>query len=290
VESYALTGKTPVDERDHIIAKMATAGHTENVVTTTCMVLTEGWDCPDLRQIVLARPTQSPLVYMQQLGRGTRTAPGKKAIIVLDIQDNYRKSGLCNCLSTVFGLRPDIQIEGNVTQELAEREEKKEKDEAGSQPANTTASERVSLVLEELLFTMPIELERSKLAWFSPDEGVFTVQVDNGKYWEIRENALRYDLYGCNPTGKKLLAQSADIVELEKQASEMTEKWWPHNAYMWNKRKRADWSAQPVTEKQKNLLRRIDARINPQIISKATASEIIRAWIAKKEQKRRLAK
>ncbi len=53
-------------------------------------VLTEGFDDPSITCVLLARPTRSPLVYSQCLGRGLRTHPGKQACTVIDIVDRQQ--------------------------------------------------------------------------------------------------------------------------------------------------------------------------------------------------------
>jgi hypothetical protein len=53
-----------------------------------CDLLNEGWDCPDIEVLMMARPTLSKVIYLQQLGRGTRTAPGKDCLVVFDFVDN----------------------------------------------------------------------------------------------------------------------------------------------------------------------------------------------------------
>ncbi len=55
----------------------------------TCSLITEGWDSPRTSIIVMARPTMSKVLYLQQLGRGTRKYPGKEALYVIDVVDNY---------------------------------------------------------------------------------------------------------------------------------------------------------------------------------------------------------
>ena len=55
----------------------------------TCSLLTEGWDVPHTSVIVMARPTLSKVLYTQQLGRGTRKFPGKEALYVIDVVDQY---------------------------------------------------------------------------------------------------------------------------------------------------------------------------------------------------------
>jgi superfamily II DNA or RNA helicase len=57
-------------------------------VLCACDLLNEGWDCPDIEALLMARPTLSRVVYLQQLGRGTRKAAGKECLIVFDFVDN----------------------------------------------------------------------------------------------------------------------------------------------------------------------------------------------------------
>jgi DNA repair protein RadD len=76
-----IDGNTPADERDDILARLS-RGEVELV--TNCMVLTEGWDQPDVACIVLARPTKSMGLYRQMIGRVLRPAPGKEYALVLD--------------------------------------------------------------------------------------------------------------------------------------------------------------------------------------------------------------
>ncbi|MDR3154508.1 MAG: DEAD/DEAH box helicase [Deltaproteobacteria bacterium] len=56
-------------------------------------VLTEGWDCPPVDLIMLCRPTMSPGLYVQMLGRGLRAWPGKKDLLFLDLADNWKRHG-----------------------------------------------------------------------------------------------------------------------------------------------------------------------------------------------------
>ena len=53
----------------------------------------EGLDVPDVDMVLFLRPTESPIVFLQQLGRGLRKAPGKEYLIVLDFIGNYEKAG-----------------------------------------------------------------------------------------------------------------------------------------------------------------------------------------------------
>lgn len=55
----------------------------------TVDIFNEGVDIPDVNQVILLRPTESPIVFVQQLGRGLRKARGKEYVIVLDFIGNY---------------------------------------------------------------------------------------------------------------------------------------------------------------------------------------------------------
>ncbi|MDA0835651.1 MAG: DEAD/DEAH box helicase family protein [Planctomycetota bacterium] len=53
-------------------------------------IFNEGVDFPDVRTLMFLRPTESRLIFMQQLGRGLRLSPSKNEVIVLDFIGNYR--------------------------------------------------------------------------------------------------------------------------------------------------------------------------------------------------------
>ena len=76
-----IDGSTPVEERDAILTKLA-AGSVE--VVCNAMVLTEGWDCPSVSCLVLARPTRHMGLYRQMVGRVLRPAPGKTDALIRD--------------------------------------------------------------------------------------------------------------------------------------------------------------------------------------------------------------
>lgn len=81
IPAKAVDGSTKKEERRAIL-KAFKAG--ELRVLANCQVLTEGFDAPETSCVVMAAPTGSDLVYVQRLGRGLRTAPGKEDCLVLD--------------------------------------------------------------------------------------------------------------------------------------------------------------------------------------------------------------
>jgi DNA repair protein RadD len=108
VPAKLLTGDTPVPERAAILSLFETG---ELKVIVNCQVLTEGWDCPAAKCIVLARPTMSFGLVMQMVGRASRPKNGTRPV-VLDLVDNFRHfdgQGLNPIGDIEFPLLPDKQ-------------------------------------------------------------------------------------------------------------------------------------------------------------------------------------
>lgn len=85
-----LDGTTPVDERDAILARLESG---ETLVVSNVGVLCEGTDLPPVKCAILARPTKSTGLYLQQAGRILRPWQGQRAII-LDHAGCAREHGL----------------------------------------------------------------------------------------------------------------------------------------------------------------------------------------------------
>jgi DNA repair protein RadD len=100
-------GETPKTERDAILARLV-SGETEIVVNA--MLLTEGYDCPDVGCIILARPTKNMGLYRQAAGRGLRPAPGKSDVRIIDHAGACFRHGLLSD-PIVWQLSPDKRAE-----------------------------------------------------------------------------------------------------------------------------------------------------------------------------------
>ena len=55
-------------------------------------ILNEGVDIIEVNQVIMLRPTESPIIFIQQLGRGLRKAEGKEYVVILDFIGNYRNN------------------------------------------------------------------------------------------------------------------------------------------------------------------------------------------------------
>jgi superfamily II DNA or RNA helicase len=85
-----LDGNTPEAERSAILARLDSG---ETQLVSNCNVLTEGWDQPSVKCLVLARPTKSLALYMQAAGRSLRPWNGVTPVI-LDHGGNVDRHGL----------------------------------------------------------------------------------------------------------------------------------------------------------------------------------------------------
>lgn len=88
-------------------------------VLCNAMLLTEGWDCPTVDCVVVLRPTKIRSLYVQMIGRGTRTAPGKENLLILDFLWLSQKHDLCRPAD----LSTDTQEDKKVVTEKSEKEE-----------------------------------------------------------------------------------------------------------------------------------------------------------------------
>lgn len=88
-----ITGNTPKAERSSLIEQFR-RGELRALVSVA--VLTTGFDVPDVDCIILLRNTQSPVLYVQIMGRGMRIADGKTDCLVLDFTDTIERLGPVN--------------------------------------------------------------------------------------------------------------------------------------------------------------------------------------------------
>jgi hypothetical protein len=100
VQAQSVSGRMPNQEREQHLRAFRDGGLR---VLCACDILNEGWDCPDIEALFMARPTLSRVVYLQQLGRGTRKAPGKECLVVFDFVDNATRYNQALSIHRVLG-------------------------------------------------------------------------------------------------------------------------------------------------------------------------------------------
>ena len=107
VKAEHIDGTTPKAERDATLERLASG---EIEIVTNCMVLTEGWDMPEVGCCILARPTRKMGLYRQMIGRVLRPAPSKTDAIILDHSGAVYRHGFAED-HVEWTLSPDLRAE-----------------------------------------------------------------------------------------------------------------------------------------------------------------------------------
>ncbi len=85
-----LYGADSQDRREDCIDRLVNDGREDHLdYIFTIDIFNEGVDIPEINQVIMLRPTESPIVFVQQLGRGLRRSEGKEYVVVLDFIGNY---------------------------------------------------------------------------------------------------------------------------------------------------------------------------------------------------------
>ena len=130
-------------------------------VLCNSMLLTEGWDCPDVNCVIVLRPTKVRSLYCQMVGRGTRLAPGKTELLLLDFLWHTSRHELCRPASLICS---DEKVAAKMTENLA--------DSAGCavdiEEAEERASEDVVAEREAALAQKLAEMKKRKRSLVDP--------------------------------------------------------------------------------------------------------------------------
>ncbi|NME35230.1 MULTISPECIES: DEAD/DEAH box helicase [Fusobacterium] len=89
--SIGLTGKNTNEERENAISKLE-KGEISYIISVD--IFNEGIDIPCVNQVIFLRPTESSIIYIQQLGRGLRKYNDKDYVVILDFIGNYKNNFL----------------------------------------------------------------------------------------------------------------------------------------------------------------------------------------------------
>jgi superfamily II DNA or RNA helicase len=187
------------EDREQVLKDFAADKY--NVICNS-MLLTEGWDCPDVDCIVCLRPTKVRSLYCQMVGRGTRICKGKDNLLILDFLWMTEKHELCRpadiiCTSKEVSEKMTKNLEEEAGQEfdIEEAEEKaesevlREREEALAAQLEAMKKRKRKLV-DPLQFEMSISDE--DLALYQPSLG-----WEMGPPTEKQINALEH--YGIFP-------------------------------------------------------------------------------------------
>lgn len=93
-KTIALTGDSSEDMRQKAIDSLESNDENSLDYIFTVDIFNEGIDIPKVNQVVMLRPTESAIVFVQQLGRGLRKNDSKEYVVIIDFIANYEKNFL----------------------------------------------------------------------------------------------------------------------------------------------------------------------------------------------------
>lgn len=140
-------------------------------VLCNSMLLTEGWDCPSVDCVIVLRPTKVRALYSQMVGRGTRLAPGKKELLLLDFLWHTERHELCHPANLIA---TDEAVAKKMTENIEELGAPIDLEEAEQQ-----AKEDVALEREESLAKQLSEMKRRKRKLVDPLQFEMSIQASD---------------------------------------------------------------------------------------------------------------
>ena len=186
VKAEYIDGSTPKDTRKLILRRF----HAKQInVLVNCMVLTEGYDNDTIDCIMIARPTQSGILYQQMIGRGTRLHKNKPHLAVVDFVDNFYKHTIKTSAS-LLGIEADVNFRGrDILDSLQQINEIRELDP--SYDLNKLDFNRLSYIMEEVDLlgglAIPTELEsQTSNVWLRFGEDSYRISLGGSSHLLIR--------------------------------------------------------------------------------------------------------
>lgn len=140
-------------------------------VLCNSMLLTEGWDCPSVDCVIVLRPTKVRALYSQMVGRGTRLAPGKKELLLLDFLWHTERHELCHPANLIA---TDEAVAKKMTENIEELGTPIDLEQAEQQ-----AKEDVALEREESLAKQLAEMKKRKRKLVDPLQFEMSIQASD---------------------------------------------------------------------------------------------------------------
>lgn len=135
-------------------------------VLCNSMLLTEGWDCPNVDCVVVLRPTKVRSLYSQMVGRGTRLSPGKKELLLLDFLWHTERHELCHpanliCESDEVARKMTENLEAAACPVDLETAEKQASEEVVAQREESLAKQLAEMRSRKRRLVDPLQFEMS---------------------------------------------------------------------------------------------------------------------------------
>ena len=258
IAAEAFDGSTPTDERRALLARLHSG---ETPVVCNCLVLTEGFDEPSVDCIIIARPTKSKPLYIQMVGRGTRTYPGKLDCLILDVVGVTQRRDIMTA-TELF----DLDMRTLSVKEAVEEREQRERE---AQEQKAAVGQRVAQ--EVNLFGS------RRMHWVQTRDGAWVLSLGEGGYIRLQpaqKGEGLWSIYCREPSGEVRLLQSGLPLEYAQGRAEDHARNW---GSPWLLDPQARWRTEPASLKQLNWMRWKGIPITPGL-TKGQASDIRQAY------------
>lgn len=187
-----ISGEMATVDRRAVLERFRT-GRTQVVVN--CMVLTEGFDAPDVDCVVIARPTTSRSLYQQMAGRGLRTAPGKTDCLLIDVVGVTER----------HELQSSASLAGIDFAKRAGKEADPEADDLTMLEAMAKQDRLFADPVTGRLVAVPVDIfRRSRLAWSRAGQGAWTLPVSEEARLAIVPGSVGWDVLRVNTKNRRV--------------------------------------------------------------------------------------
>ena len=313
VMAEAIWGDDP--DRAEKLAKHRAGGYT---VLCNCGVLVEGYDDWRISCVLLARPTQSGVLFTQMVGRGTRLQEGtgnllkylkpegiglmtdplgsigiKSDCIVIDVVDVARNNTLVT-LPTLMGLSNGLDLKGKslvyAVEKIEELQEKYPSADFNKLSSLDDIDKYIStLNMFEVRFPAEVEAN-SELTWFRTSGGGYRIHIPkdkgagNGGHVSIFQNMLdQWEIDGFIDN-KRFHGTGTQMENAFKACDEQIRKRAPYVLNIISRK--AKWHGKKATENQLKMLRQLfPYRQIPDSITAGEASKVIGERLARKAKR-----
>lgn len=278
-----ITGDLDRDTRHERLEKFKKG---EYRVMVNCMVLTEGFDESSIECVLMARPTQSGILYSQMIGRGTRLHPGKQALTIIDFVDNTFRQRL-QTVASLMGIGSAIDFKGKDVFDVKDKLDSLN-ELAPNLDLENLDIDKIDRVIEEVDILSGLQIpsevaDYTTFEWYRYGEDTYRINLgeQNGSKKCITVTGTITGQYVVTGSAFNLekkvwsykeLKEVSDLKEGIAYGDSVIEKYFPQ-AVRLVETDRA-WREEPPSEKQLSLLRKF--RVNENALQNCTKGQASR--------------
>ena len=208
IVSAAIDSETPKEKRDELVQKFRRG---DIQVLFNVNIFSEGFDCPDVEVIQLARPTKSLAMYLQQVGRGLRPHGSKEKLIILDNVGLFNKFGFPSARRKWRYHFEGHPVDESPAAHLLDREEEREVMDIfeGNETVEMLHDSHNEVVEETALDSIQHDYEQSFIAYA---QSILNAHTAKGYAHNIRPHLDNFIRKNFDPTFGSLF----NIIDLDR--------------------------------------------------------------------------